>query len=72
LPKVKSPTQREEEKTPPRKHTLNIEESYKLGNDYMKTAHEKVTSDQINKLKNSLVVPEEPGGNSNYYKNYLK
>lgn len=60
LPKVKSPTQREDgrkEKTPPRKHTLNIEESYKLGNDYMKTAHEKVTSNQIDKLKSSLIVP---------------
>jgi hypothetical protein len=38
----------------------------------MKTAHEKVTSHQIDKLKNSLMVLEEPGGLSSYYKDYLK
>jgi hypothetical protein len=33
---------------------LTGEESYKLGNDYMKTAHEKVTVDLIEKMKQSL------------------
>lgn len=33
---------------------LTIQESYKLGNDYMKTAHEKVTVDLIEKMKQSL------------------
>lgn len=38
----------------------------------MKTAHEKVTSELIDKLKNSLTIVEEPGGHSIHYKNYLK
>lgn len=38
----------------------------------MKTAHQKVTSEQKEKLKNSLIVLEEPGGHSNHYKDYLK
>ena len=35
-----------------------MEDKYKLGNEYMKLAHEKVTSDQIEKLKNSLITVE--------------
>jgi len=33
---------------------LTVEESYKLGNDYMKTAHEKVTVELVEKMKQSL------------------
>jgi hypothetical protein len=35
-----------------------VEDKYKLGNEYMKLAHEKVTSEQTDKLKNSLVILE--------------
>lgn len=52
--------------------TLNVEDKYKLGNEYMKFAHEKVTSDQIEKLKNSLITIKQPGGYSSHYKDYLK
>ena len=38
--------------------SLNVEDKYKLGNEYMKLAHEKVTSHQIDKLNNSLVILE--------------
>ena len=57
MPKVKEPS-KEKEDDAKKSFPLTIEESYKLGNTYMRSAHEKIKSDDIEKEKRTLVIPE--------------
>lgn len=56
------------------KKGLRLDEEHQLGNQYMKSAHNTITKEQLQiaKDKKSVERPEEQGGYSAFYKNYLK